>query len=69
MANNSFMTNRRGVLGWRVSEASCCVSRSLVGSGIVSFRRNFARSTGSRLSVTGLRCGAKNPTNLSRQRL
>ena len=57
------------MLGWRVSEASCCVNLSFVGSGIVNFRRNFARSTGSRLSVTGLRCGAKNPTNLSRQRL
>ena len=69
MARSSFITKQRGVLGWRVSEASCWVSWYLVGSGIVSFKRNFAKSTGSRLSVTGLRCGAKNPTNLSRQRL
>ena len=55
MASNSFITNRRGVFGWRVSEASCCVKRSLVGSGIVSLSKNLARSTGSRLSVTGLR--------------
>ena len=55
MASNSFMTNLRGVFGWRVSDANCCVRRSLVGSGIVSLSRNLARSTGSRLSVTGLR--------------
>ena len=40
------------MLGCLVSDLSCAVSRSFVGSGKVSLRRNLARSIAGKLSVS-----------------